>query len=597
MKNRYLQILLKVGWQLILPVFSSNVYALPLKAQTVDLGQLPRQELPPPQDILPSQPQPQQPPQPPQPLPSPEDLLPSTPPSSPIAPNRIINNVKVQKFEVIGSTVFSQEQFQEILAPFTNKTLSFAELLQARSAVTQLYIDAGYITSGAYLPPQRIRDGVVEIQVVEGTLEEIKITGTKGLNPNYIRSRLARNTTSPLNRDRLLESLQLLQQNPLIANLSAELSAGTRPGASLLEINVTEADSFNTILTIDNGRSPSVGSFRRRIQLRKANLLGIGDGLSLGYTNTDGSDGFDINYTLPFNSRDGTVQLAYGITSSDVIEPPFDLLNIESESSYFEINLRQPLLQTPTQEFAFGLTASRQESEISSLIELPGFPPTEIPPAELSPGADDEGKTKVSALRFFQEWTARSDREVTTFRSQFSFGVDAFDATTNDNAPDSNFFAWRFQGQWLRLLAEDTLLLVRGDLQLANQGLVPLEQIGIGGFGSVRGYRQDILLADNGAFASAEVRLPIFRIPQQEVVLQIIPFIEFGTVWNSDKNNGDRIKPDPDTIASTGLGLQWQQGNRFTARFEWGIPLVSVDSRERTWQEQGLYFFVQYNLF
>ena len=600
MNNKYLQISSQVGWKLSLSVFFSHFYSLSVKAQTVNLGQLPRPELPPPQDILPSQPQPQQPPQPPQPLPSPEELLPSTTPttpSSPRLPNRLIENIRVERFEVLGSTVFSQEQFKEILAPFTNKTLSLAELFQARSAVTQLYIDAGYITSGAYLPTQRLRDGVVKIQVVEGTLEEVKITGTKGLNPSYIRSRLVKNKSSPLNRDRLLESLQLLQQNPLIANLSAELSAGTRPGASLLEINITEADSFDTILTIDNGRSPSVGSFRRRIQLREANLFGIGDGLGIGYTNTDGSDGLDVNYTLPFNASGGTLQLAYGTTSSDVIEPPFDSLNIESESSYFEISLRQPLFQTPTQEFTLGLTASRQESEISSSIEIPGFITTEIPPSELSPGADDDGNTKVSALRFSQEWTARSDREVIAFRSQFSLGIDAFNATTNDNAPDSSFLAWRGQGQWLRLLAEDTLFLVRADLQLANQALVPLEQIGIGGFGSVRGYRQDILLADNGVFASAEVRLPILRIREQQAVLQIIPFVEFATAWNSDRNNGDRTELDPDTIASTGLGLQWQQGDRFTARFEWGIPLITVNSRERTWQEKGLYFFVQYNPF
>ena len=595
MKNKYLQISSQVGWKLSWLMLLSYIYSLPVKAQTMDFGQLPRPELPPPQDLLPTKPEPQPPSQPPQPLPSPEELLPSTTPvtpSSPILPNRLIENVRVKRFEVMGSTVFSQEQLNEVLAPFTNKTLSLAELLQARSAVTQLYIEAGYITSGAYLPPQRSQDGVVKIQVVEGTLEEIEITGTKGLNPSYIRSRLAKNKSSPLNRDRLLESLQLLQQNPLIANLSAELSAGTRPGASLLAIHVTEADSFNTILTIDNGRSPSVGTFRRRVRLTEANLLGIGDGLNLGYTNTDGSDGFDVNYTLPFNVSGGTVQLAYGHTASEVKEPPFDSLEIESESNYYEITLRQPLFQTPTQEFTLGLTTSRQESEISSLLDT-----FNIPPSELSPGADEDGKTKISALRFSQEWTSRSDREVLAFRSQFSFGIDAFDATTNDNAPDSSFIAWRGQGQWLRLLAEDTLFLVRADLQLANQALVPLEQIGIGGFGSVRGYRQDILLADNGVFVSAEVRLPILRIRKQQAVLQIIPFVEFATAWNSERNNGDRTELDPDTIASTGLGLQWQQGDRFTARFEWGIPLITVNSRERTWQEKGLYFFVQYNPF
>jgi hemolysin activation/secretion protein len=56
-----------------------------------------------------------------------------------------------------------------------------------------------------------------------------------------------------LNQKRLLEALQLLQLNPLIQNISAELAAGTRPGTSVLEVNVTEAKTFNTQLVADNG--------------------------------------------------------------------------------------------------------------------------------------------------------------------------------------------------------------------------------------------------------------------------------------------------------------------------------------------------------
>lgn len=595
---KYLRILLQVGWKFCCLVILGGIYPQLLRTQTVDSWRSQRPEIPPPQDVLPSRPQPQPPSRLPKPLPAPDELLkPSSPevPSTPNTPNRPLEKVEVKSFVVSGSTVFSQEQIAKVLAPFVNKTLSFPQLLEARSAITQLYIDRGFITSGAYLPPQRLRDGIVKIQVIEGILEDIQITGTKDLNPNYIRSRLVRNTAPPLNRDRLLESLQLLQQDPLIESLSAELSAGGQPGTSRLELGVTEADSFDLLLVTDNGRSPSVGTFRRRLQLNEANLFGIGDGLGLGYSNTDGSDGFDINYDLPLNSRDGTLQLAYGETFSDVIEPPFEVLNIESESSYYQLTLRQPLVNSPTQEFSLGLTASRQESNIASLVESPGVPSTEIAPAELSPGADNEGDTKISALRFSQEWTTRSDRHVLATRSQLSFGVDAFDATTNDNAPDSDFFAWQGQGQWIRLLAKDTSLLLRANLQLADQPLVPLEQIGIGGSNSVRGYRQDVLLADNGAFASAEVRLPILQVDRWQGVLQVTPFVEFGTVWNSDGDNSEAEPLDSDTLASTGLGLLWQQGDRFTARFDWGIPLISVDARDRTWQEDGLYFSLQYN--
>jgi hemolysin activation/secretion protein len=570
-----------------------------LIAQVVTPVQLPEgnsfqsQQLPSPQDVQPPPPTPVPTPKPPQPLPPLEDLLPPsgpTPtPSEPI-PGKLPEAIIVKRFEVIGSTVFSPEELAKVLAPFTNKPISLTEVFQARTAITELYFKKGYITSGAYIPLQTMESGVVTIQVVEGTLEDIQVTGTRRLRRNYIRSRLGRATELPLNRERLLEALQLLQLNPLIQNLSAELTAGTRPGASILQLKIQEAQTFSSQIVLDNRRSPSVGSFRRRLQVNEANLLGFGDGLSLAYTNTDGSNSFDASYTFPLNSRNGTLSFYYGTTSSDIIEPGFNFLDIQSASRYYELIFRQPVIQTPTQEFALGFIASRRESDISSRLFQPDIG---LPPNELSPGADEEGRTRVSALRFFQEWTSRNSREVIAARSQFNIGLGALNATINSNPPDSRFFSWQGQAQWVRLLARDTVLLLRADMQLASRALLPIEQIGLGGLDSVRGYRQDFLLTDNGAFASAEVQVPVLRVPQINGVLQIIPFVDFGVGWNSS----DRENPDPNTLASVGLGLRWSQGDRFTARLDWGIPLISVDSRERTWQENGLYFSIQYNPF
>jgi hemolysin activation/secretion protein len=574
--------------QVSLFILLSSLTTKPLKAQ-MDAAQLSNQQIPAPQDIQPPSAPPSPPPQPPAPLPPPSDLL---RPSNPVpAPNEQIPSFSetfiVERFEVVGSTVFSREELALVLAPFINKPIAFTQLLQARTAISELYINNGYITSGAYIPPQTLNSGVVKIQVVEGGLEDIQVIGTRRLNRNYVRSRLALATSPPLKRDRLLEALQLLQQNPLIQNLSAELGAGSRPGTSVLSITVREAPSFNTQVALDNGRSPSVGSFRRRLQINEANLLGLGDNLTVGYTNTDGSNSFDASYTLPLNPRNGTLTFNYGNTSSDVIERPFNILDIESASRYYDLTFRQPIVQTPTQEFALGLTASRRENDISSLLQREG-----LPASELSPGADESGRTRVSSLQFFQEWTSRNSREVIAARSGFNFGIGAFDATINADAPDSRFFSWQGQAQWVRLLADDTLLLVRGNMQLADRSLLPIEQFGLGGLGSVRGYRQDLLLTDNGVFATAELQYPIFRLTKSQSVLQLVPFVDVGSAWNSGREN-----PDINTLASVGLGLQWRSGDRFTARLDWGIPLVSVDSRERTWQENGVYFSILYNPF
>ncbi|WP_448602127.1 POTRA domain-containing protein, partial [Thermoleptolyngbya sp.] len=317
-------------------------------------------------------PQPRQPPLPSEllpPLPLPEELLPPVDPEPPSQdlPAAIPDALPIARFVVQGSTVFSAEKLatvakqsvvdgqlnmggdrcsRRIDSPdiFVAQPLTFAQVLQARAAITQLYIDCGYISSGAIVPAEQVLpetpDGyVVTIQVLEGSLEAINVTGLNRLDAGYIRARLRRAAGTPLNVNALLEGLQLLQLDPLIRSVSADLQAGTRPGTNVLQVVAQEADPVNLDLVLDNGRSPSVGSFRQRVQFNHANLLGYGDGLSVGYTRTSGSNEFSGSYTIPLNPQDGTLRIAAGTTRSDVIEEPFDQLNIASRSPYAEISV------------------------------------------------------------------------------------------------------------------------------------------------------------------------------------------------------------------------------------------------------------------
>ncbi|BAY73429.1 surface antigen D15 domain-containing protein (plasmid) [Trichormus variabilis NIES-23] len=581
---------------LALSLFSiSSLPNRPLNAQTVNSAQVPTlpnsgQSLPPLQDVLPI-PLPRNPtlpseqisPQSPPSSPIIQPSTPATPPSAPISGD-VPGTITVNRFEIVGSTVFKSQDFEQITKDYINRPISLAELFEVRTKITKLYNAQGYITSGAYIPPQDLEAGVVKIQISEGGVEEIKVTGTRHLNPDYIRSRVALATSKPLNQNRLVEALKLLRlkDDQLIKNISAELSTGTQPGESLLEIQVTEAPIWEAQLTLDNGRTPSVGTFRRQLQLTNFDLLGLGDRLFIAYTNTDGSNSLDTSYTIPFNARNGTITLSGGFASSNVIEKPFNILDINSNSNYIELTVRQPIIQTTTQEFALGLTGSYRESGATLLGgEIP-FP---------SPGANAEGTTRITALRFFQDYTIQNSQQVLALRSQFSFGLGSLDAlNTTPNTPEDNFFVWRGQAQYVRLLAENTLLLLRGDIQLASQPLVPLEQFGLGGRESVRGYRQDLLLTDSGVFVSAEARIPILRLRNPNIVLQFTPFVDFGYGFNQ----GSATNPSPNDLVSVGSGLLFNMSDRLTARFDWGIPLISVSGDKSTLQEQGFYFSLSY---
>ena len=495
----------------------------------------------------------------------------------------IPEQIVVKNFDVVGSSVFSQAELTKEIKSFQNRPLTLPELFQARSKITKLYTDRGYINSGAYIPPQELNNGTVTIAVLEGELEGINVSGTEHLNANYIQKRIASAAGKPVNVESLLEALQLLRLDPLVANVSAELSAGISPGTSLLDIEVEEADVFNISASLNNGRSPSVGTNQRSIGLNHGNLFGFGDKFNINYTNTQGSDSLDFSYGFPVNAKNGTVRMAYGTNSNDVIEDPFVPANIESESRYYELSFRQPVILKPNQELAFGLSLSRQESETS----------IQDRPVELSRGSDENGETNISAIRLFQELVNRDDQKVFAIRSQFSIGLDALNSTINeDGRPDSTFFAWRGQTQWVRRLDEDFLLLLRGDVQLASTELAALEQFRVGGFDSARGYRQDLSLGDNGLFASAELRIPLFRIEKIGGLVQIAPFFDIGTVWNNDS-----FEIPNTTLPSVGVGLNFSAADSFNARLDWGIPLTDVEnnSNSSSLQEDGIYFSLDYN--
>ncbi|WRH67531.1 MAG: ShlB/FhaC/HecB family hemolysin secretion/activation protein [Planktothrix sp. GU0601_MAG3] len=510
---------------------------------------------------------------------SPSVPTPTTPDNIPDSPNTI----NIERFNFDGNTVFSDQKLAEITKDFVGRPITFTELLQARSAVIDLYIKQGYITSGAFIPAQTLTNGIVTIAILEGKVTEINIKGKGRLNPNYIKSRLELVTQKPFNQNHLLQALQLLQLDPVVKTISAELAAGIQPGESILNVEFQTAKTFDLSLFTNNNRSPAVGSWQRGIEVEEGNLLGQGDRLALSYSNTQGSSIGDILYTFPLTSRNATLGFYFNSTNSQIIEPPFDDLDIRANSRTYELRFRQPIIRTPTQELALGLTLARQESDTSILGV--GFP--------LSRGAEEDGKTRLSIVRFFQEYTNQGPKQVLAARSQLSFGVGLLDATLSSDQPDSKYFAWRGQAQWVRLLAPDTIFLLRSDIQLTNQELLALEQMGLGGLESVRGYRQDVLLRDNVIFASAELRYPILRTKNGAGLLQLTPFIDFGQAWNAP---GELALPDR-TLLSIGLGLKWQYGDRITAQIDWGIPLIKLESSDRSLQEQGIYFLFNWKPF
>ena len=535
----------------------------------------------PPGILTPDRPLPPLPTTPPE---TPTPIPPLTPPPEtlPNLPAELEVKVQVERVEVLGSTVFSPEELQAVVASFIGKEATFEELLAMRTAITRLYTDNGYTTSGAFLPSQDLTEGVVMIQVVEGGIERIEIEGLKHLRRDYVQDRISLATQTPVNLRRLEVALQLLQLDPLFDTVQAELSAGTAPGLSILKLNVTETPRVTVAVIGQNQDSPGVGSLRGTVAIANHNLFGFGDRLSAEYSLTAGIDSYNFRYQIPLNPHSGTLSFFYGRSRSELIEEPFSRLDINAQSSDLSLSFRQPLVYTPSTEFILSLSFDWRRSETFLLGDIP---------FSFSIGPET-GRSQASVLRFSQEWTNRSATTVLAARSQFSFGLDAFNATIDKRGPDGRFMSWLGQFQWVQALGGNTILIARAGAQLTNDSLLPLEQFSIGGVDTVRGYRQNQRVADNGIVGSLEVRFPLVRDPDGIGTIQLAPFFDIGKVWN---HNGEVI--DVNTFASIGLGLRWQLDPYISAQLEWGIPLISVPDEGNTLQDHGITFFFRFQPF
>ncbi len=509
-----------------------GVWVVPAYSQTgSQLGPLPPK---PPQ--LPVVPPPAQPP---------AIELPS--PTPPGALDRAAKGPKlmVKDIRLVGNTAFTSQQLSEITAPYTNRELGAEDLESLRLALTYYYVNHGYLTSGAVVPEQDVADGVLTMQIVEA----------------------------------LQERLRVMQANPRIERINAELLPGAAIGENTLNVKVKEANPLKAWLEFNNYQSPVVGAEQGFVTLAHRNLLGFGDTLSLQYGRSAGVNPMlNFKYEIPVGPRDTTVALQYRRFDFGVEESPFDTLDIKNKAQIFGLSVRHPVIRKADQELAFSLTGEHARNEST----LGGNP------FELITGAPN-GKFRVTSLRFGQEYAQRSAEQVISLLSRFSVGVGAMGATANGdpNLPDARFFSWLGEAQWIRQLPLwRTQLVSRGVVQLSNDHLFPLEQIAVGGRYSVRGYREFTLIRDNAAMLSIEARVPVYTTKAGVDSVFLAPFFDLGHGWQTTAQTPGT---PPKTLASLGAGVIWNfwRGSHFELYY--GKQLKRYDTDRNNLQDHGIH--------
>jgi len=494
-----------------------------------------------------------------------------------------VGSIRLVDVRVQGNTVFSEQELAELTAPLENQDVSFETLQELRHELSRRYVDRGYVTSGVVIPDQRVTEGVVVLHAIEGELTQIDVEGNRRLRSRPIERRVEHYVTSPLNVADLQTGLSLLQKDPLVERVNAELVPGERLGESRLNVAVTERDPLELAVTAANDRPASIGENRASVGVTYRGLVGNGDALSGRFGISEGAGDNALFYDVPLTAGGVKLDVAASEQDADIIEEPFKAVDISSRIDLWSVGASRAFVDDGRHALSGQIVFEHKRSQ-STLLGSP---------FSFSPG-DVDGKAVGSSVVLGAEWSRNAGTRSLVARGSLQFGVDALNATQNEVGPDGDFALFFGQLQFVQNLRwRASRVLVRGLLQVADDSLLAMYKLPIGGRYSVRGYRESQLVRDNGFAASAEWQFSALldSSGQPRGHFDVTTFVDYGL---SIDEQASAFSPRREHLTSVGVGLLWHPLPGLSMELYRGVPLVDVNNPDDSLQDRGIHYALTY---
>ena len=273
--------------------------------------------------------------------------------------------IHVREFRIEGNQLLKTEQIQKLLAAYSNRDLSPADLRQATDAVAHLYNRAGWLAR-VIVPPQRVEAGVLRVQVIEGKFGEVVFPADTDLNalhvtPPRIVGRVQAQLTpgASLSVDALTRGVLLAGDLPGIS-VSANEVAGEDPGLTNVVLYVNNQDLVSGQFSIDNYGQASIGSERATGWLDFNSVFGFGEEFGvLGILTPDLQFG-RINALFPLNDDGLTLGVNAAGLNYEVVAPAYKFSRPKGSSDSFGSDLQYQLVRATNHNLSVGVTLLRK---------------------------------------------------------------------------------------------------------------------------------------------------------------------------------------------------------------------------------------------
>jgi hemolysin activation/secretion protein len=437
-------------------------------------------------------------------LPAPaDDVRPKPPEPRPALPVSPTLRVRVSKFTFSGNTLYTDEQLAEIVREFTGRELDFEGLNDAATKVRVFYRGSGYFLAQAYLPQQAIREGVVEIAVIEGRIGVVELQRrpatrlSEWLLAGILNAHLQ---SGDIITETGLERPLLLINDLPTAQVTSEIRPSQTVGAADLRVNVDQGVGlFNGFVDFDNQNSRFTGEYRLGASLNLNNPTTIGDQLTLRAFTTDENMLFArVAYLAPL----GFWGTRLGVSTARFnyyLRKDFDPLQANGDGMVSSVFAFHPFYRTRNTNVILQLAYehknlhdridSTRTEEVRLIDSAKGGFVGDFRDGVLGGGLNAFSATYTHGhLDLEPPSLAQADAGPTGLKTQ---GV---------------FRKWNFEFKRLNRVTDNASVLFAFTGQQASKNLASAEKLALGGPNGVRAYPVGEAVADNAQIYSIEGR-------------------------------------------------------------------------------------------
>lgn len=490
--------------------------------------------------------------------------------------------VQVNDFKITGQDIYSEESLKSLLADKKGKLVTFKDLQDGADTLSRYFRDRGYIAAHAYLPVQKIENGVVEYAVTVGRFDGITIQNNTKIHEGVIKRETAFLKKGDYLTRANLERAVWLLSDLAGADAKAVLTTGENPGTVHVTLDLNPHNGKQGLFSIDNYGNRSTGYNEYGVDYDFLNLAREGDHLAVGITTT-GNELFNwgANYTIPV-IRDGMKLTAGYNVLTYQLGDDYEGLDALGHSRVASLGLDYAIQRSQRHNLYTGIRY--EYSDIQDEYRAHGIT-----------WADKTGNAGVLSL-----YGDEQDRKgATDWRFEYKLGHISNDSHSGFEADPRTLGTYnKVRANILRRqdLNDRTYLLLSARGQYAFDNLDSSEHFSLGGPYGVRAYPTSEASGDTGYLTRAELRwlLPLGAKDQQ---LHLASYLEHGGVWiNKDSSLNPGAK-NHRNLQGIGLGLIWSRYEDWFLRADYAWKLGSEEPTSDTshtggrfWIRGGVYF-------